>query len=239
MLVGGEIASKTANLRPDVLRSNDPPLPATANLRFLRAPASDLKVRLARQPLTKEDTMSRSHHIAKITSGAAIEHVRSYLLSEAARLGLGEEVDAADCRKLLALLQDMRRSLETIERRGGLVVVSSRPSSRPTAAKATAHSESPTDAVPIFPCQRGASSRSGASCTPTAPWPRLPCASGKTRPGKGKFAKFRLRPMRLHNEHASRRKGSAFCGGQQILPTREKSHDHAEPQHDHHRTQAR
>lgn len=43
--------------------------------------------------------MSRSHHIAKITSGAAIEHVRSYLLSEAARLGLGEEVDAADCRK--------------------------------------------------------------------------------------------------------------------------------------------
>ena len=34
--------------------------------------------------------MSRSHHIAKITSGAAIEHVRSYLLSEAARLGLGE-----------------------------------------------------------------------------------------------------------------------------------------------------
>ena len=68
--------------------------------------------------------MSRSHHIAKITSGAAIEHVRSYLLSEAARLGLGEEVDAADCRKLLALLQDMRRSLETIERRGGLVVVS-------------------------------------------------------------------------------------------------------------------
>ena len=55
--------------------------------------------------------MSRSHHIAKITSGAAIEHVRSYLLSEAARLGLGEEVDAADCRKLLALLQDMRRSL--------------------------------------------------------------------------------------------------------------------------------
>lgn len=31
--------------------------------------------------------MSRSHHIAKITSGAAIEHVRSYLLSEAARLG--------------------------------------------------------------------------------------------------------------------------------------------------------
>ena len=115
MLVGGEIASKTANLRPDVLRSNDPPLPATANLRFLRAPASDLKVRLARQPLTKEDTISRSHHIAKITSGAAIEHVRSYLLSEAARLGLGEEVDAADCRKLLALLQDMRRSLETIE----------------------------------------------------------------------------------------------------------------------------
>ena len=87
--------------------------------------------------------MSRSHHIAKITSGAAIEHVRSYLLSEAAnrnsrygrarpvdeprvaRLGLGEEVDAADCRKLLALLQDMRRSLETLERRGGLVVVSS------------------------------------------------------------------------------------------------------------------
>ena len=65
--------------------------------------------------------MSRSHHIAKITSGAAIEHVRSYLLSEAARLGLG----AADCRKLLALLQDMRRSLETLERRGGLVVVSS------------------------------------------------------------------------------------------------------------------
>lgn len=107
MLVGGEIASKTANLR------------------FLRAPASDLKVRLARQPLTKEDTISRSRHIAKITSGAAIEHVRSYLLSEAARLGLGEEVDAADCRKLLALLQDMRRSLETIERRGGLVVVSS------------------------------------------------------------------------------------------------------------------
>ena len=44
--------------------------------------------------------MSRSHHIAKITSGAAIEHVRSYLLSEAVRLGLGEEVDAADCRKL-------------------------------------------------------------------------------------------------------------------------------------------
>ena len=69
--------------------------------------------------------MSRSHHIAKITSGAAIEHVRNYLLSEAARLGFGEEVDAADCRKLLALLQDMRRSLETIERRGGLVVVSS------------------------------------------------------------------------------------------------------------------
>lgn len=222
MLVGGEIASKTANLR------------------FLRAPASDLKVRLARQPLTKEDTISRSHHIAKITSGAAIEHVRSYLLSEAARLGLGEEVDAADCRKLLALLQDMRRSLETIERRGvSLSFRRPRPSSRPTAAKATAHSESPTDAVPIFPCQRGASSRSGASCTPTAPWPRLPCASGKTRPGKGKFAKFRLRPMRLHNEHASRRKGSAFCGGQQILPTREKSHDHAEPQHDHHRTQAR
>ena len=93
MLVGGEIASKTANLR------------------FLRAPASDLKVRLARQPLTKKDTISRSHHIAKITSGAAIEHVRSYLLSEAARLGLGDEVDAADCRKLLALLQDMRRSL--------------------------------------------------------------------------------------------------------------------------------
>lgn len=54
--------------------------------------------------------MSRSHHIAKITSGAAIEHVRSYLLSEAARLGLGEEVDAADCRKLLALLQDNPRT---------------------------------------------------------------------------------------------------------------------------------
>lgn len=217
MLNDGEIGSETANLRPDVLRSNAPPAPATANLRFLRAPASDLKVRLARQPLTKEDIMSRSHHIAKITSGAAIEHVRSYLLSEAARLGLGEEVDAADCRKLLALLQDMRRSLETLERRG----------------------ESPTDAVPIFPCRREASSRSGASCTPTAPCPRLPCASGKTRPGKGKFAKFRLRPMRLHKEHASRRKGSAFCGGQQILPTRKKSHDHAEPQHDHHRTQAR
>lgn len=82
MLNDGEIGSETANLRPDVLRSNAPPAPATANLRFLRAPASDLKVRLARQPLTKEDIMSRSHHIAKITSGAAIEHVRSYLLSK-------------------------------------------------------------------------------------------------------------------------------------------------------------
>ena len=50
--------------------------------------------------------MSRSHHIAKITSGAAIEHVRNYLLSEAARLGLGEEVDAADCRKLLAVARN-------------------------------------------------------------------------------------------------------------------------------------
>lgn len=139
MLNDGEIGSETANLRPDVLRSNAPPAPATANLRFLRAPASDLKVRLARQPLTKEDIMSRSHHIAKITSGAA------------------------------AVLLSSRRP---------------RPSSRPIAAKATARSESPTDAVPIFPCRREASSRSGASCTPTAPCPRLPSAPGKTRPEK-------------------------------------------------------
>lgn len=222
MLVGGEIASKTANLR------------------FLRAPASDLKVRLARQPLTKEDTISRSHHIAKITSGAAIEHVRSYLLSEAARLGLGEEVDAADCRKLLALLQDMRRSLETIERRGGLVVVSSTQTLITTyRCEGYRPQRKPHRCSPHLSMSERGFIKERASCTPTAPWPRLPCASGKTRPGKGKFAKFRLRPMRLHNEHASRRKGSAFCGGQQILPTREKSHDHAEPQHDHHRTQAR
>lgn len=184
--------------------------------------------------------MSRSHHIAKITSGAAIEHVRSYLLSEAARLGLGEEVDAADCRKLLALLQDMRRSLETLERRGGLVVVSStqtlittyrcegyRPQRKP-------HRCSPHLSMSErgFIKERGLMHADG-----TMPAP--PVRAWEDEAGKGKFAKFRLRPTRRHNEHASRRKGSAFCGGQQILPTREKSHDHAEPQHDHHRTQAR
>lgn len=84
--------------------------------------------------------MSRSHHIAKITSGAAIEHVRSYLLSEAARLGLGEEVDAADCRKLLALLQDMRRSLETIERRGGIHA----PSCPPGASRSSPEAPQPS-----------------------------------------------------------------------------------------------
>lgn len=184
--------------------------------------------------------MSRSHHIAKITSGAP-SNTSAATFSQ-------KPPGSVSARKLTpptagSFSRFFRTCAGRSKRLSAAAVSLSfrrpRPSSRPTAAKATAHSESPTDAVPIFPCQRGASSRSGASCTPTAPWPRLPCASGKTRPGKGKFAKFRLRPMRLHNEHASRRKGSAFCGGQQILPTREKSHDHAEPQHDHHRTQAR
>lgn len=71
--------------------------------------------------------MSHSHHFAQITAGAAIEHVRSYLLSEAARLGLGKEVDAADCGTLLMFHQNMRRSLETLECRGGLVVSSTQP----------------------------------------------------------------------------------------------------------------
>ena len=164
--------------------------------------------------------MSRSHHIAKITSGAAIEHVRSYLLSEAARLGLGEEVDAADCRKLLALLQDMRRSLETLERRGGLVVVSSTQT-----------------LITTYRCEGYRPQRKPHRCSPHLSMSERGFI--KERGLMHADGTMPAPPVRLHKEHASRRKGSAFCGGQQILPTREKSHDHAEPQHDHHRTQAR
>ena len=129
--------------------------------------------------------MSRSHHIAKITSGAAIEHVRSYLLSEAARLGLGEEVDAADCRKLLALLQDMRRSLETLERRGGLVVVSSTQTLITTyRCEGYRPQRKPHRCSPHLSMSERGFIKGRASCTPTAPCPRLPSAPGKTRPEK-------------------------------------------------------
>ena len=158
--------------------------------------------------LNMQEFLSRSKEI-----GQVIDRVRRMLLREPFYL---KPPGSASARKLTPpTAGSFSRFFRTCAGRSkrlsaAAVLLSSRrpkPSSRPIAAKATARSESPTDAVPIFPCQRGASSRSGASCTPTAPWPRLPCASGKTRPGKGKFAKFRLRPMRLHNEHASCRTG--------------------------------
>lgn len=68
--------------------------------------------------------MSRSRHLKQYTDGAATEIIRSYLLEQARSKGLDDRLDATACRAILEDLLQVKRSLEAVRRRGGVVVVS-------------------------------------------------------------------------------------------------------------------
>ena len=67
--------------------------------------------------------MNRSRHLKQYTEGAAAEIIRSYLIDRARARGLDVCLDAEDCRAVLEELAQVKRSLEVVRRRGGVVVV--------------------------------------------------------------------------------------------------------------------
>ncbi len=68
--------------------------------------------------------MSRTRHLKQYTDGAAAEIIRSYLIEQARDKGLNDCLEAADCQAALEDLCKVKQALETVRRRGGVVVVS-------------------------------------------------------------------------------------------------------------------
>ncbi len=68
--------------------------------------------------------MCRTRHLKQYTDGAATEIIRHYLMDRARSKGLNDSLGATDCQTVLADLLKVKRSLEAVRRRGGVVVVS-------------------------------------------------------------------------------------------------------------------
>ena len=68
--------------------------------------------------------MSRTQHFKQYTDNDAAEIIRQYLVASADAEGYTENLEPEACRALLKQLLQIKSALETVRRRGGVIVVS-------------------------------------------------------------------------------------------------------------------
>ena len=97
----------------------------SVNLRKPQTESCALRVRPVLQSKQQENfAMSRTQHFKQYTDNAAAEIIRQYLVASADAEGYTENLEPEACRALLKQLLQIKSALETVRRRGGVIVVS-------------------------------------------------------------------------------------------------------------------